>query len=352
MDKKDNSIHKVKTVGILGATGIIGELLTELLRQRNFSVLRGSRSLKNGYGTQSVNIDDAVSVKKFVDQCNIVINCTGPSLLTSKKILPVIIEAEKDYIDAFGWTRDAKYLNQRKSRIILNSGSVPGILGVLIKNMWNEKSQKVKVWSGGREMGSIGSIGDIILSSVNGYGKSNYYMEQAKVVKSIKPSIELFDNADIFPDDISTQLVLTDEMEAVSQYLGIRDLWNYTIWADKHMKQIMMTGCMEAVKLKKEEELKELFATMLEKMRKLNGTKQTWFTIVIEVVGGNGKNILRLDTDNSFKLTASMIAHMVDILLYQKIPRRTYWPFELADPNEVLKFIQKIGTSIDIYGEL
>lgn len=145
MDKKDNSIHKVKTVGILGATGIIGELLTELLRQRNFSVLRGSRSLKNGYGTQSVNIDDAVSVKKFVDQCNIVINCTGPSLLTSKKILPVIIEAEKDYIDAFGWTRDAKYLNQRKSRIILNSGSVPGILGVLIKNMWNEKSQKVKV---------------------------------------------------------------------------------------------------------------------------------------------------------------------------------------------------------------
>ena len=98
MDKKDNSIHKVKTVGILGATGIIGELLTELLRQRNFSVLRGSRSLKNGYGTQSVNIDDAVSVKKFVDQCNIVINCTGPSLLTSKKILPVIIEAEKDYI--------------------------------------------------------------------------------------------------------------------------------------------------------------------------------------------------------------------------------------------------------------
>lgn len=47
-----------------------------------------------------------------------------------------------------------------------------------------------------------------------------------------------------------------------------------------------------------------------------------------------------------------MIAHMVDILLYQKIPRRTYWPFELADPNEVLKFIQKIGTSIDIYGEL
>lgn len=251
MDKKDNSIHKVKTVGILGATGIIGELLTELLRQRNFSVLRGSRSLKNGYGTQSVNIDDAVSVKKFVDQCNIVINCTGPSLLTSKKILPVIIEAEKDYIDAFGWTRDAKYLNQRKSRIILNSGSVPGILGVLIKNMWNEKSQKVKVWSGGREMGSIGSIGDIILSSVNGYGKSNYYMEQAKVVKSIKPSIEIFDNADIFSDDISTQLVLTDEMEAVSQYLGIRDLWNYTIWADKHMKQIMMTGCMEAVKLKR-----------------------------------------------------------------------------------------------------
>lgn len=65
MDKKDNSIHKVKTVGILGATGIIGELLTELLRQRNFSVLRGSRSLKNGYGTQSVNIDDAVSVKNL-----------------------------------------------------------------------------------------------------------------------------------------------------------------------------------------------------------------------------------------------------------------------------------------------
>lgn len=341
-----------KRIGILGATGIIGKSLAEMLQQKKIPIWKGSRGLENGTDTKTVNIDDQHSLKEFVDACDIIINCTGPSLLTNQQILPTVLETGKDYIDAFGWIHNKNSLKQGASRVILNAGSVPGLLSVLICSMHNAKTQEMKVWSGGREGGSIGSVGDIILSSMNGYGDSNCYIEDFKTVKNKDLEVELFDGANELQDKVSTQLFLTNEIRSVAKHLGVQKLRNYTIWADERMKRIMMFGCMEALRLKKKEELNELFSTVLGEINQLNELKQAWFTIVIESMEEYETKVLKLNTNDSSKLTAAMLAHMADILIHQEVAAGVYWPFELADSDEVLDILQGMGISVDIYGEL
>lgn len=352
MNKINNSVQGSKRIGILGATGMIGQSLAEILQQKKLPVLKGSRRLENGPGTKKVNIDEPHSLKKFVDRCDIIINCTGPSLLTNQKILPVVVEAGKDYIDAFGWINSRDSLKQKESRIILNAGSVPGMLSVLIRGMYKEETQEMKVWSGGREGGSIGSVGDIILSSINGYGDSNCYIEDSEMVKNRGLYLELFDGAEELPDKVSTQLILTSEIRSIAEYLGVHNIRNYTIWAEERMKRIMMFGCVEASRLKKEEELNKLFSTVVREINQLNKSKQPWFTIVIKSIEEYETNVLRLDTKDSSKLTAAMLAHMVDTLIRHEVAGGVYWPFELADSDEVLHLIRNLGISVDIHGEL
>lgn len=352
MNKISGSVQGSKRIGILGATGIIGQSLAEILQQKKLPVLKGSRGVENGPDTRKVDIDAPYSLKKFVDACDIIVNCTGPSLLTNQKILPAVVDAGKDYIDAFGWINNKDSLGQGESRIILNAGSVPGMLGLLICSMYKAETQAMKVWSGGREGGSIGSVGDIILSSINGYGDSNCYIKDSQTVKNKDPDMELFDGAGELQDKVSTQLILTKEIRSVAKHLGVQRLRNYTIWADERMKRIMMFGCMEALRLKKEEELNKLFSTVLGEINQLNESKQPWFTIVIESIEKYETNVLKIDTNDSSKLTAAMLAHMADILIHREVAGGVYWPFELADPDEVLKLIRNLGISVDIHGEL
>lgn len=352
MNKISDFAQGSKRIGILGATGIIGQSLAEILQQKKLTVLKGSRGLENGPDTKKVNIDEPRSLKEFIDRCDIIINCTGPSLLTNQKILPAVVNAGKDYIDAFGWTNSKDSLKQEASRIILNAGSVPGMLSVLIRSMYKAETQEMKVWSGGREGGSIGSVGDIILSSINGYGESNCYIEDSETVKNKNLYLELFDGAEELPDKISTQLILTSEIRSVVKYLGVQNIRNYTIWAEERMKRIIMFGCVEASRLKKEEDLNKLFSTVLREINQLNKSKQPWFTIVIKSIEEYETTVLRLDTNDSSKLTAAMLAYMADTLIHHEVAGGVYWPFELADSGEVLHLIQNLGISVDIHGEL
>lgn len=352
MDQKCDFGRNSKKIGILGAAGMIGQSLDRILQQKRIAVLKGSRSFENGPDTRRVTTDDLDSLKRFVDACDIIINCAGPSLITTHEILPVVMKEGKDYVDAFGWRKEQQNLDLGKSRIILNAGSVPGILGILICNMYQAETQEMKVWSGGREGGSIGSVGDIILSSINGYANSNCYMEDFRVVKSQERKMESFAWVKEQEEQISTQLILTDEIEKVAKHLGIRKIQNYTIWADDRMKRTMMYGCMEALRLTDGEERTGLFSAVQSRIEQLNKGKQPWFTIVIEAVEADGKNVLKLYTKESSKLTAAMLAYMAEILIRQEIAGGVYWPFELADAGDVLRLIQNIGICVDISGEL
>ena len=181
-----------KKIGILGANGTIGLLLQKLLLKENINaeVILGGRNLEIRKNQKKVDIFDSKSLKEFVEQVDLLINCTGPTFLMTERILKVVVPLGKDYIDAFGWIK-YHIREDISSRIVLNNGCIPGALGSLVKYMISEDIEDIRVWTGGREIGGKGALGDILLSSINEYGKSGYFIKNFKIVKTAHPQQDM-----------------------------------------------------------------------------------------------------------------------------------------------------------------
>lgn len=148
-----------KKIGILGANGTIGLLLQKLLLKENINaeVILGGRNLEIRKNQKKVDIFDSKSLKEFVEQVDLLINCAGPTFLMTERILKVVVPLGKDYIDAFGWIK-YHIREDISSRIVLNNGCIPGALGSLVKYMISEDIEDIRVWAGGREIGGKGAL--------------------------------------------------------------------------------------------------------------------------------------------------------------------------------------------------
>ena len=222
----ERAIKRDRIIGVLGGKGFVGRQVIELLTADNIPVLCGSRHVNKDNGSERyVDLADEASVIGFVRECDVVVNCSGPSFLTSKKVLQVVIDQKKDFIDAFGWIKDSQETDHGSSHVVLNAGSVPGLLGILIKEMVSDQTEEIDVFSGGYEKGSIASIGDILISSINGYAHSNYYCTCGRLVhdnKMVESDIYITEEAYI-------QEVATEETRRISEDFNIPVLRNYNI---------------------------------------------------------------------------------------------------------------------------
>ena len=217
-------IQTHKKIGILGANGTIGLLLQKLLLKENLNVevILGGRNLEISKNQKKVDVFNSESLKEFVEQVDLLINCAGPTFLITEKILKVVVPLGKDYIDAFGWMKH-NIMEGISSRIVLNNGCVPGMLGILVRYMISEDIDDVKVWTGGRETGGKGALGDILLSSINGYGKSGYFINNFEIVKEEKV-IDSKYKIENMPEEVYVQRFLSNEIQKLAECFKLKNI--------------------------------------------------------------------------------------------------------------------------------
>ena len=343
-------IKRDKVVGVLGGKGVIGKQVIQLLTADNISVLCVTRRINADNGSeQYVDLADEASVVAFVRKCDVVVNCTGPSFLTSKKVLPIAIGQKKDFIDAFGWIKDSQKVAHGVSRIVLNAGSVPGLLGVLIKEMISKQTKEIEVFSGGYEKGSIASIGDILISSINGYAHSNCYCACGQLVRDNK-MVE----SDIgIAEEAYVQEVATEEIRRISEGFKVPVLRNYNIWSDYKLTEIITAGCVQAMQCKDEKAYMDLFTDVFTKISVIaDGDKEPWYVIKIKAMEEAFSECMQIHTNDSGKLTASMVAYCVKKLLEENLEPGIYWPYEIADSQKVIDYLEELSFEVERYGEL
>lgn len=129
-------------IGILGGNGAVGQQVVRLLHKWNVGEMRvGIRSKniktselkKTSVYYKIVDISDAQSLSSFVDGCEILINCAGPSIHTSVPALKAALRGKIHYIDA-GGEQCISMLADRISdqyNLIFSAGALPGVSGVL-----------------------------------------------------------------------------------------------------------------------------------------------------------------------------------------------------------------------------
>jgi short subunit dehydrogenase-like uncharacterized protein len=104
------------TIGILGATGYTGRLVTDYFVKHNdgHDYILAARSptkldevrkeLKVPSSIKSVqcNVNDAASLDAFVKQCRVVVNCVGPFRLYGEQVIQAALKHGRQYCDVDG----------------------------------------------------------------------------------------------------------------------------------------------------------------------------------------------------------------------------------------------------------
>ena len=363
-------MEKSIVVGVLGGKGQIGRQVIRLLAGQGLKIICGTRSVQKE-DEAYVDINDKKSLTEFIKDCDVVVNCTGPSFITSKKIMPEVLTMGKHYVDAFGWSgKETKECE--KSAAVLNAGSVPGLIGILIKALANESTREIQVYSGGYEKGSAAALGDIILSSINGYSKSSSYCEKGKYVRDIERKEVKVETP---KGSLKAQEIATDEIRKVSEKLNVPVIRNYNIWSDDKLTGIIMKGSVKAMECRLEEEYMELFGSLskeiaedqneshlnksLEKNPKEKESKEKeslekepWYLIRVVNSDEMLSETIEISTNNSSTLTAAVAAKSALLLSKGKIKPGVYWPFEVIEPSEMLDYLEELSFEVNRYGEV
>ncbi|MEW2547702.1 saccharopine dehydrogenase NADP-binding domain-containing protein [Streptomyces sp. NPDC047002] len=132
-------------IGVLGGHGSVGAHAARLLARQGAGPLRiGGRDLDRvrrftdaslpGADAQPVraDIEDPVSLAAFVDGCELVVHCAGPSRRTSGTTALAALRAGASVVDAGGGERAAGTVGDVGERTVLwDAGALPGLSGLL-----------------------------------------------------------------------------------------------------------------------------------------------------------------------------------------------------------------------------
>lgn len=147
-------------IGILGASGAIGQKVCERLldcqrtplrlgyhHRARYTPRRGAAQIEHC----QVNIEDALSLARFIDGCDLVLNCAGPSHRLTPCVLRATQAARVPYIDAGGAACDVLPLPSECHTLArIDAGAVPGLSGLLPR--WLAQSfssvEQLRVWHG------------------------------------------------------------------------------------------------------------------------------------------------------------------------------------------------------------
>lgn len=351
---KDNK-SKTYVVGILGATGMIGQKVVELMKQvfsEEIEIIKASSSLNNKE-YMKIDINNACDLIRFVEQCDVVINCVGTSLLNSKKLINVIVKLEKDYIDPFGWGVEANIKSKVNSRIVLNSGNNPGLLGILVDYMCTPDTKDISIFGGGNETPSVGAIADIILSSIRGYGKIDAYIKDYKESISNNKGVTLWDDKNICSSKMLPYkyLYLSDEILKISRRNNIENVKQFRIITNIEEKNLMARACIECIKIPQRIEDKKYLNGLLESFKRFSGDTPLWYFIKIKCGTVDSVETLVLRIDDSLLLTCTTILNMLYVLLNKRVDSGIYWPFEIYDKNNLFNTLNLVNAKISIEEE-
>lgn len=185
-----------KYIGVLGATGIVGQSVINTLSHTITYILAGVRNLEtklfdSNIKTMHVDIDSDKEVYEFCKRCYTVINCVGPSDIVLDKIAKVCVETETNYVDVSGddiliksllkWNKD---FENRGLKCIYSSGVNPGFTEMLTYQMCCQYNpDKIEVYFSGSGSISLNAAFDMIMSCYTENSFSMSYICKDKIEK-------------------------------------------------------------------------------------------------------------------------------------------------------------------------
>jgi hypothetical protein len=223
-------------IGVVGGSGAVGRAALEYLHaQQRFQLRGGYRSraplaveATDALQWHAVDVEDPASLARFCAGCDIVLNTAGPSSRLGDRVARAADVAGADSVDAFGGEHLERQLARQPlssgRRVIHSAGSFPGLSGLLPRWLAAQRFDRVhtlRAWAGGREHCTPGAGADVLLSTVQGFGRAGAAWIDGRRVAGALPAMESVQIAG-FPGRVFAQPFLSQEMERVAAALNLR----------------------------------------------------------------------------------------------------------------------------------
>lgn len=230
----------MRRIGIVGATGAVGQSVVAHLRQAGAGPLRlGGRRQDRlarlavaGEEVVALDLRDADALGDFCAGCAVVVNAAGPTSQVLDRIALAALAAEADYVDAAGDETVHDRLSPlplpTNRRLILSAGIMPGLTALLPRWLAAHRSDwAIDGAQGGHLTGFIGGLdrftetaaGDYVASLSNGYGIASAAWRQGRAARALTPLHDT--ELPFFPRLVSAFPYLSQENERVAVQLGL-----------------------------------------------------------------------------------------------------------------------------------
>lgn len=350
-----------RKVGILGYSGKVGQIVVDILKEK-YLLKCGQRSISEDI---YMNADDMIEyckidiynhemLKEFCSDCDILINCTGPSYFTSCKIAEEIQKYETKFVDVFGVT----LLNNK--RILSNltgaigAGNFPGFSAILVSwiaERYGRSIENLSIYAGGKESITTNACVDVLMSMVKNFGKTDRYIFNGSVSINERKANEskLFN---IFGRKAYVNEYLTDEIYNAGIKYGIKELHWYNVQINPLYKTVMDRAVMDLAKIKSKDDIYQVAEKIKVDLERSNDDSDNWYKYWIEITlnHGFGKYLENIEVvcGDTYKTNGIIAAMCVEKLLNNQYHKNIYWSFDLLDSEIVIKSLVSNGAITDI----
>ncbi|MFJ3937492.1 saccharopine dehydrogenase NADP-binding domain-containing protein [Streptomyces parvus] len=359
-------------IGVLGASGAVGRAAVRELRALGHTGLRlGGRTAsalcavaeENPGGHDETVWADATApngLRTFMEGCDIVLNCVGPTYRLRATVALAALDAGADCVDVAGDDPAAEDLLKdgdpdRDGRtVVLSAGALPGLSSLLprwLAAQGLDGAGELTAYCGGLESCSPTVAHDLMLSLTSGGADGAAYGEALAAIRGgRRVSRALRTDEDTvhaaFPGRVAVQPYLSGESERLATVLGLDRLDWYNVHPGPAVRALLnlLPGRLAAGGDPSELARRLILAADLD----LAGRKPYYvmeFALSGTAAGAPATAGLTLRAASSYRLTAAVGALAVDAVLRGGVPTGVHFACDVLDPDTVVRHLRTHGVA-------
>ncbi|OEV05741.1 saccharopine dehydrogenase NADP-binding domain-containing protein [Streptomyces oceani] len=361
-------------VGVLGGSGACGVSAASVLHTMGYSlriggrsieVLRGvaERELNSQAEAAAVDVYDDALLEKFCADCDVIVNCAGPSYRIGDRVAQAAFAAGASYVDVAGddplrdrLTRDAAAGVPETVTAVVSAGVQPGVSGILPRWLAAEHLDTVShalIYAGGLEHVTPAAAGDYLISLGDGHGDALAAWRGGRIeYRALQP----LSNTELphFPTSVTAYPHLAAETVRLARDLGADSLDWYNVSAGEQLL-LWMNRLRDRNWLQADEaELAEGVA-QLEQAGAVDLAGRTpYYLQAVQLdglVGGRSDTLSAVfRTRDSYRVSGSVAGLSADAVLRGEVPPGCHFAEEVLEPGQALQALRKFGavTSLEV----